>query len=115
MSRSSATQFQSVRSLGRVVIPPGVPAGFRVFYTTIDFDGRIDDRIREFVAPATLYSCHQVHGDEAMAVGRSPLAEDETQRPTANGERRTEPTCDALWSQGTDKELPPARETELNC
>jgi hypothetical protein len=26
-------------SIGRIVIPPGVPQGFRLFYTTIDFDG----------------------------------------------------------------------------
>ena len=24
-------------SIGRVVVPPGVPRGFKVFYTTIDF------------------------------------------------------------------------------
>jgi YfiH family protein len=86
------------RELGRVVVPPGVPRGFRVFYTTIDFDGRIDGRIRKFVWPAVISSCHQVHGDQAMAVGSTPLAEEMSQRPTANGDRRSEPTCDALWS-----------------
>ena len=80
------------------MVPPNVPAHFRLFYTTIDFDGRIDDRIRELVSPARLYSCHQVHGNQAMAVGRTPLAEEMSRRPTANGERRSEPTCDALWS-----------------
>ncbi len=57
-----------------------MPRGFQVFYTTIDFDGRIDDRIRDFVRPATLSSCHQVHG---AAVCRAPVNESE---------------CDALWS-----------------
>lgn len=78
-------------AIGRIAIPANVPAGFRVFYTTIDFDGRIEDRIREFVRPARLSSCHQVHGAAVFAVGRTPLAEE-------GGERPTEPTCDALWS-----------------
>ena len=66
--------------LGRIVIPPDVPDGFRVFYTTIDFDGRIDDRIRNFVAPATLSSAHQVHGATIL---RAPVDEQQ---------------CDALWT-----------------
>jgi YfiH family protein len=73
--------------LGRVVIPPGVPPGFRVFYTTIDFDGRIDDRIGDFVSPATLSSCHQVHGAK---VCRAPVHESE---------------CDALWSDEKNSAL----------
>src|SRR5579884_1624091 len=60
------------RELGRIVVPPDVPAGFRLFYTTIDFDGRIDDRIREFVKPAALFSCHQVHSDRVAAAFRPP-------------------------------------------
>jgi YfiH family protein len=67
-------------SIGRVVIPPGMPSGFRLFYTTIDFDGRIDARIRDFVSPAAISSCHQVHG---ARVSRAPVHESE---------------CDALWS-----------------
>lgn len=65
---------------GRVVVPDGVPSGFRLFYTTIDFDGRIDDRIRKFVSPATISSCHQVHG---ATICRAPVNEAE---------------CDAQWS-----------------
>ena len=65
-------------------MPRDVPERFRLFYTTIDFDGRIDDRIRNFVAPATLYSCHQVHGCVAESGGGPPHSK--------------EPTCDALWS-----------------
>ena len=75
--------------LGRIVVPEGVPAGFRLFYTTIDFDGRIDDRIREFVAPAKLFSCHQVHGCVAAAFRPSGGL-----KPAATHE----PECDALWS-----------------
>src|SRR5262249_16862502 len=67
-------------SIGRIIVPPNVPRGFRLFYTTIDFDGRIDQRIRDFVAPATLSSCHQVHGAKVCT---APVSESE---------------CDALWS-----------------
>jgi YfiH family protein len=74
-------------SIGRVVIPPGVPRGFRVFYTTSDFDGRIDERIRDFVRPATISSCHQVHGAK---VCRAPVNESE---------------CDALWSDEKNSAL----------
>ncbi|HEY8181787.1 MAG TPA: polyphenol oxidase family protein, partial [Thermoanaerobaculia bacterium] len=74
-------------SIGRVVIPPGVPRGFRVFYTTSDFDGRIDERIRDFVRPATISSCHQVHGAK---VCRAPVNESE---------------CDALWSDQKNSAL----------
>ena len=74
-------------SIGRIVVPPGVPDGFRLFYTTIDFDGRIDDRIRNFVAPAALSSCHQVHG---ATVWHAPVNEDE---------------CDALWSDQENRAL----------
>jgi YfiH family protein len=68
------------RELGRIVVPESVPRGFRLFYTTIDFDGRIDDRVRNFVAPAELSSCHQVHG---ATICRAPVHEAE---------------CDAQWS-----------------
>jgi hypothetical protein len=63
-------------------VPPKVPPGFTLFYTTIDFDGRIDDRIREVIHPATLATCHQVHG---IVSRRAPTAD-------------REPECDAIWS-----------------
>src|SRR5438477_10621623 len=66
-------------SIGRVVIPPGVPDGFRLFYTTIDFDGRIDERIRDFLRPAAVSSCHQFH---VAKVCRAPVHES---------------ACDAVW------------------
>jgi len=82
-------------SIGRVVVPPNVPLGFRVFYTTSDFDGRIDNRIREFVRPAELFSCHQVHGVAVSGVGAGSPAG----TPPAEGPAAThEPECDALWS-----------------
>lgn len=64
-----------------------MPSGFRLFYTTIDFDGRIDDRIRDFVHPAVLSSGHQVHGTK---VCRAPVDES---------------VCDALWSDQQNSAL----------
>jgi len=73
------------------VVPPEVPVGYRVFYTTIDFDGRIDERIREFVKPAELSSCHQVHGAESV---RASFSRPDRRKPV----HTPEPTCDGLWS-----------------
>jgi polyphenol oxidase len=89
-------------SIGRVVIPPGVPRGFRIFYTTIDFDGRIDDRIRDFVRPATISSCHQVHGAKVLKCGGG------RPRPPRAGEgagHHTESECDAVWSDEKNSAL----------
>ncbi|HJT16067.1 MAG TPA: polyphenol oxidase family protein, partial [Thermoanaerobaculia bacterium] len=85
-------------AIGRIVVPPNVPDGFRLFYTTIDFDGRIDDRIREFVKPAELFSCHQVHGVNSVRAGFS--------RPDRLKPVHTqEPECDALWSDRKNSAL----------
>jgi len=75
-------------------VPPNVPRGFRLFYTTIDFDGRIDDRIRDFMRPAELYSCHQVHGCLWSGVPRHRPARRDGGKPPHS----KEPECDALWS-----------------
>src|SRR5438105_11956580 len=78
-------------SIGRIAIPRNIPDGFKLFYTTIDFDGRIDARIREFVRPAMLSSCHQVHG---IRVGAAVLGRTAGETPAST----QEPECDALWS-----------------
>jgi YfiH family protein len=81
-------------SIGRIVVPPGVPRGYTLFYTTIDFDGRIDERITDFVRPATLASCAQVHGVTVHRV--------EDRRSRLSGQAGLpvlhEPQCDALWT-----------------
>lgn len=76
-------------AIGRIVVPPNVPPGFTLFYTTIDFDGRIDERIRNVLSPATLATCHQVHG---IAIRRAPTTD-------------REPECDALWSDAKNTAL----------
>ena len=63
--------IEQTKTLGRIVIPPDVPPGIALFYTTIDIDGRLDgdkprkllDFIRErFGIEAALNTCVQVHG-----------------------------------------------------
>jgi len=71
-------------AIGRIVAPPNVPPGFTLFYTTIDFDGRIDDRILGIVG--NLATCRQVHGATVIRASREPRG--------ASGE----PECDAIWS-----------------
>jgi YfiH family protein len=80
--------------LGRIAIPTPVPHGFALFYTTVDFLGRIDaphatalvDVVREqFTVDATLTTCTQVHG----AVAR---------RGKPGDAWRECDSCDALWS-----------------
>jgi YfiH family protein len=75
---------------GRIVVAPNA----RLFYTTRDFDGRLNDRvageitafIRErFGIDASLNTCTQVHG-VAVAIGNRSKAWRECD------------SCDALWS-----------------
>jgi len=76
--------------IGRVVVPPEVPDGFALFYTTTDFTGRLTADAAEalmnfvrdrFGVEATLSTCAQIHS--AHVVRALP------------GEQ---PSCDALWS-----------------
>jgi YfiH family protein len=58
-------------AIGRIVIPPGVPDGFGLFYTTADFPGRLNAEVvqqlaavtrEQFGLETTLTTCNQVHG-----------------------------------------------------
>lgn len=74
MQQQAADATTSIEhtSLGRIVVPSCVPDGAALFYTTIDFDGRLDDettpallgivRERFGVSASQLISCTQVHG-----------------------------------------------------
>src|SRR5438105_2507419 len=35
--------------IGRIVVPPSLPDGFGIFYTTVDFDGRLNAEAELFV------------------------------------------------------------------
>ena len=66
---------------GRIVVPEPLPAGKALFYTTIDFDGRLDDdaarRITDFIArrfgiESSLSTCKQVHGASVVHISPAP-------------------------------------------
>ena len=80
--------------IGRIVVPPSLADGFALFYTTIDFDGRLDDDaaarlmniVRErFGIEAALATCVQVHGKNIV-------------RATRDTRWRECDSCDALFS-----------------
>ncbi len=80
--------------IGRIVVPPSLPDGLALFYTTIDFDGRLDHDaaarlmriVRErFGIDATLSTCVQVHGRSVVRASR-------------DARWRECDSCDALFS-----------------
>ena len=97
MSVASAEYRVEQSILGRIVVPDRVPAGFALFYTTSDFDGRLNGGhessmtgivavIRErFGLDAMLATCSQVHGRRVERARRE------------DGWRECD-GCDALWS-----------------
>jgi YfiH family protein len=80
--------------IGQIVVPPALPEGLALFYTTADFDGRLNESVasqlmrlvhQRFGIEATLSSCAQVHGKNVVNANAS--------------ERWSEcDSCDALWS-----------------
>lgn len=74
-------------TLGRVVVPPFLPDGFSLHYTTLDFHGRITPELRAFVN-VPLASCNQVHG---ATVVKAQAGECDS--------------CDALWTDERGKAL----------
>src|SRR4051795_13163284 len=78
-------------AIGRIAVPPSLPDGFGLFYTTIDFDGRLNGDaaarlmriVRErFGIEAALATCTQVHGRNVLR---------------AQTDRECD-SCDGLWS-----------------
>ncbi|HEY0592063.1 MAG TPA: peptidoglycan editing factor PgeF [Thermoanaerobaculia bacterium] len=87
--------IESTPEVGRVVVAPGVPPGFGVFYTTVDFSGRLVgedlDALtamidRRWGAGVGLVTCTQVHGTDVVFAQNPP------------GAWREVGTCDAIWS-----------------
>jgi YfiH family protein len=77
--------------IGRIVVPPSLPDGFGLFYTTGDFDGRLnaDAAARlmrvvgeRFLLEAALATCTQVHGRNVVRAQREGECD----------------SCDGLWS-----------------
>jgi len=87
--------------IGSIVVPPSLPDGFGLFYTTIDFDGRLDQEaaarlmriVRDrFGIDATLSTCVQVHGRNVV-------------RATNDTRWRECDSCDALFSSDSGTAL----------
>lgn len=79
---------------GRIVVPPLLPDGLALFYTTIDWDGRLDQEAAarlmrivhdRFGVDATFSTCTQVHGKRIVQAQRE-------------ARWRECDSCDALWS-----------------
>jgi YfiH family protein len=77
--------------IGRIVVPPSLPDAFGLFYTTVDFDGRLNAdaaaRLMRIVRErlgieAALATCTQVHGRNVVRAQRAGECD----------------SCDALWS-----------------
>jgi YfiH family protein len=80
--------------IGRIVVPPSLPDGFGLFYTTVDFDGRLNDdeaaRLMRIVRgrfgiDAALATCVQVHGRNVVQAENTATW-------------RECDSCDGLWS-----------------
>lgn len=79
---------------GRIVVPPSLPEGLALFYTTVDFEGRLNESVatqlmrlvhQRFGIEAALSSCNQVHGKNVVGT-------------RADQRWRECDSCDALWS-----------------
>jgi len=87
--------------LGRIVVPPSLPDGLALFYTTIDWDGRLDQEaaarltriVRDrFGVDSSLSTCTQVHGKRVVRASRDTRW-------------RECDSCDALWSSAAGTAL----------
>jgi purine-nucleoside/S-methyl-5'-thioadenosine phosphorylase / adenosine deaminase len=84
--------------VGRIVVPPSLPDGFGLFYTTVDFDGRLnaDAAVRlmkivrdRFGIDAALATCTQVHGRNVVHAQMAGECD----------------SCDGLWSSDSGTAL----------
>jgi len=84
--------------IGRIVVPPSLPDGFGLFYTTVDFDGRLKDGVparlmrivrERFGIEAVLATCTQVHGKNVVRAQKSGECD----------------SCDGLWSSDSGTAL----------
>jgi polyphenol oxidase len=81
--------------LGRIVLAPGTPPGFALFYTTVDFSGRLAgadlDALTAMIEGRWgrgigLVTCTQVHGTDVVFAQNPPAGWRELGR------------CDAIWT-----------------
>jgi len=98
-------------NIGRIVVPPGVPDGFALFYTTRDFPGFLNNDVareltgfieERFGIAASLTTCNQVHGTTSecgshAAALDARATEGGGMAAALRGWRECD-SCDALWS-----------------
>jgi YfiH family protein len=98
-AEASAAQRKRQRHSGSVVVAPHRSRGTALFYTTVDFEGRLDPptvgQITTFIEDrfgieASLTTCLQVHGATVQPAGPS--------HPASAAWRECD-SCDALWSR----------------
>lgn len=86
---------ETTEEIGRIVLPPDVPDGYGLLYTTVDFSGRLgsEDRDaltrmvrRKWGAEIGLATCTQVHGTDVVFALNPPR------------DWRELGECDALWT-----------------
>src|SRR4051794_19284835 len=79
--------------IGRVIVPPEVPEGFALFYTTTAIEGRLNAGVVEalmgvvrerFGVEAALATCNQIHSANVVHASVNAW--------------REHASCDALWS-----------------
>lgn len=87
-------RIEPTETLGRIAVPPYLPANFALFCTTRDFEGRLHRGVPEMIAQtirdrfqldATLTTCTQVHSATVT-------------RANAQKNWRECDACDALWT-----------------
>lgn len=94
---TKADSFEIAESpLGRIVIPSDRPESVALFWTTVDFDGRLDEQTVATIietarisgaSPDRLETCTQVHGTRSIHVEKGNHAWSECS------------DCDALWTR----------------
>jgi YfiH family protein len=80
--------------IGRIVVPPSLPEGLALFYTTIDFEGRLNND----VAATLMRLVHQHFGIEAALVSCTQIHSKNVVNAKADKRWRECDSCDALWS-----------------
>ena len=81
-------------TLGRVVTPPHIPAGFAVFCTTRDFQGRITSELAKDITSVA----RELFGVESALATCTQLHSATVRRAERASEWRECDACDALWS-----------------
>jgi YfiH family protein len=87
--------------IGRIVVPPSLPEGLALFYTTVDFEGRLSDDVAETL----MRIVHQRFGIEAALVSCTQTHSKNVVNAPAGKRWHERDSCDALWSAASGTAL----------